>query len=125
MFDLPAPFRLAMKASEESTYRIKVGAVVCRKGRAQVTGTNCIKTHPTWANPDKHIKLSIHAEIQCLINSESEIMGDTIYVFRWGKDGTPGLARPCVDCMRELKRQGIRKLYYTVDHSPYFNFEEI
>lgn len=121
--ELPAPFRLAMKASEASTYRIKVGAVLCKKGRALITGTNCIKTHPTWANPDKHIKLSIHAEIDCLINSESEVLGDTIYVFRLGKDGMPGLARPCVDCMREIKKRGIKKIYYTIDHFPWYSSE--
>jgi deoxycytidylate deaminase len=114
-----------MKASEESTYRIKVGAVLCRKGRAQITGTNCIKTHPIWANPDKHIKLSIHAEIDCLINSESEVLGDTIYVFRWGKKGIPGLARPCIDCIRELKKRGVNKIYYTTDHFPFWSYEEI
>lgn len=117
-------FKLAQRQADQSLYKIKVGAVLSGK-RPLSVGHNKLKTHPQYADPERHTKISIHAEIDCLIKSDTSVTGDTIWVFRYGKDGNPGLARPCVDCMRELKSFGIKKIYYSVDHAPYWKFERM
>jgi tRNA(Arg) A34 adenosine deaminase TadA len=116
-------FRLARLESEKSTHDIRVGAVLAN-ARPTARGYNKIKSHPIWANPDKHVKISIHAEVACIIDSSTQI-GDTIYVYRVDKAGWPAMARPCIDCLRTLKEYGVRKMYYSIPHPPYYTFEEV
>jgi deoxycytidylate deaminase len=116
-------FRLAIEQSKKSTHKVKVGAVLANK-RPVARGYNKIKSHPIWANPSKHVKISIHAEIDCLMDSSAS-EGDTMYVYREDSLGWPALARPCVDCMKVLKERGIRKVIYSIAHPPYYKEEFI
>lgn len=120
---LPTPFRLAKQASFKSKHKTRMGAALTNKGKTTSVGTNRIKTHPRFANPNLHLKVSIHAEIDCIIRSK--VSGDTIYVYREDLEGKPKLARPCVDCMKALKEFGIKKIYYTVEHYPYWKEEDL
>jgi deoxycytidylate deaminase len=115
-------FRLAREESRKSTHRVQMGAVLSDK-RPTSRGFNKIKTHPKFANPSKHLKISIHAEIDCIMKSKSS--GDTIWVWREDLEGNPKLARPCSDCMKSLKAFGIKRIYYTVEHFPYWKEEDI
>jgi len=129
--DEPAPlcgnisyFRHARNMSLKSNYRIKVGAVLVI-GKSIVKGCNLIKSHPTYANPNKHTKVSIHAEISCLLKSkEFNKVGSKIFVYRETKDG-PAMARPCSKCMKELKSAGIKKIYFSISDYPYYESEII
>lgn len=125
LINLPTPFRLAKLASMKSTHRVKMGATITNKGKSYSTGTNKIKTHPTFANPSLHLKVSIHAEIDCILKSKSNVNGDTIYVYREDLEGRPKLARPCKDCIKSLKEFGIKRIYYTVEHFPYWQSEAL
>lgn len=116
--NLPAPFRLAKQASLRSKHTVKMGAALTNKGKTTSVGTNQIKTHPKFANPNLHLKVSIHAEVDCII--QSNVSGDTIYVYRADLEGKPKLARPCADCMKSLKEFGIKKIFYTIEHEPYW-----
>jgi deoxycytidylate deaminase len=116
-------FRIARDESLKSSYRIKVGACLSEK-RPVSRGFNKLKTYPIFANPMKHIKLSIHAEIACLMQSRAEYKGDTIYVYR-ERDGKPALSRPCPACMTALKEHGVKHIYYTIEHSPFYAYEQI
>lgn len=130
MLDVPPPldigfFRLARKVSKKSNYKIKMGACICNKKKVISVSENKIKTHPKFANPELNQKPTIHAEIGCLINAKSNLDGSSIYVFRENKWGKPMLARPCKDCMRQLKLNGIKNVYYSIEHYPYFIKERI
>lgn len=116
-------FRIAMEEAAKSTHDFKVGAVIS-KSRPVARGHNKIKTHPHYANPIRHKKISIHAEIDCLIDHSAKL-GNTIYVYREDKSGWPALARPCADCVKTLKEQGIRKMLYSTSHPPYYAEEEL
>lgn len=117
-------FRIAKEESRKSTHKIRVGAVLSNS-RPVSRGYNKIKTHPRFANPNLHVKVSIHAEIDCIMKSGSNITGDTIYVYREDLEGNPKLARPCIDCMKSLKEFGIKRVLYTVEHFPYWCEERI
>ncbi len=115
-------FRLAKKESKKSTHNIRVGAVLSNN-RPITFGHNKIKSHTKFANPSQHLKISIHAEIDCIIKSKSNKDGDTIWVWREDLEGKPKLSRPCSDCMKSLREFGIKKVYYTVEHFPYWKGE--
>ena len=121
IFEIPY-FKLARNEAKKSSYRIQVGAVLVNK-KPIVKGFNKLKTHPRFANPESYIKLSVHAEIDCLRQMKFQ---DTdrlsIYVYR-ESDGKPAMSRPCKDCMNELKLAGIRKIFYSVPIWPFWKME--
>ena len=108
------PFKYAKDESKNSDYRIKVGAVLV-VGKNMIRGFNKIKSHPRYANPEMHRKISIHAEIDCILKSRDyDIDGSSIYVYRETRDGDIANSRPCVACLKELKkkRSKVYLLYY-------------
>jgi deoxycytidylate deaminase len=112
-------FKLARQESLKSSYRIKIGAVLKTK-KATYKGHNKLKTHPRFANPEIHIKLSIHAEIDCIMKAK---YGEEIYVYREDRNGNPALSRPCENCRKELKNAGIEKIFYSIPNYPFWKME--
>lgn len=117
-------FRLARNTAPYSDCRIKVGAVISRKSPISV-GFNVIRTHPRYSNPDETNTISIHAEMVALIRAGFDVGGCDIYVYRELDDGSPALARPCNLCYNELKKYGIKKIYYTIGEFPYWRCEKL
>lgn len=117
-------FRLARSVSKFSDYKIKIGAVIVKK-KPISAAANKLVTHPKYANPNKTDKLSVHAEVRAVINSETSVEGSTIYVYREKKDGTPGLARPCKHCLAVLKDAGVKKIIYTTNEFPFWRSERL
>ena len=120
--ELPAPFRLARIAARSSTMHPQVGAVIV-KGKNYRVGYNKNKTHPEYANPEKHTRISIHAELDCL-NKTPLLDAEELYVYR-ELAGMPAMARPCNHCMRFIRDTEIRTIYYTIPHEPYWEQENI
>lgn len=122
----PSFFRLARDASLLSSHdRSKVGAVLVNK-RPMVFGFNKFKSHTKYANPNIHLKISVHAEIDCLIGvKDRDVKGWSVYVYREDCNGNVANSRPCEQCLAELKKKGIRKIYYTTRIFPYWNMEYI
>lgn len=120
------------KAKEEankSDLSTKVGAVLVL-GKTFITGHNKGKTHPEFANPQKHIRKSLHAELDCLIRARNNkfpdlvMTGGVLYVARELK-GVPAMAKPCEHCTEFLKKSGIKKVIYTIPRFPYWEEEEL
>jgi deoxycytidylate deaminase len=62
----------------------------------------------------QHIKLSIHAEEDAIINCNPKLSkGMDIFVIRIGKSNMLRYSRPCNSCIDKLKKKGIRKAYYS------------
>jgi len=40
--------------------------------------------------------------------------GATVYLVRLTKDGEWAMSKPCVDCMRALRRKDVNKIYYSI-----------
>ena len=120
-------FRLARRASKESDYRFKVGAVlISRSGRPISFGWNKNKTHPIFANPCKTMRRTLHAEMDCIKNIPAHDLKDaTLYIYREDLLGKIAMARPCEDCMENLKARGISVVFYSVRGNPFFRREEI
>lgn len=108
--------------AEKSQMHPQMGAVLVLR-KHTIGGYNKEKTHPTYANPEIHERKSIHAELDCLNNAPSLEEG-VLYVYRELND-MPAMARPCNHCMKFIKDAGIKKIYYTIPHEPYWESEEL
>lgn len=112
-------FRLARNTSRYSNCRVQVGAVISKKSPISV-GFNVVRTHPLYSNPDTMATISIHAEIVALISAGFDVRGCDIYVYRELDDGSPALAFSCSSCYNELKKFGVKKIYYTTNEPPFW-----
>lgn len=119
---LPSLFEVAKRESKKSKMRPQVGAVLVLD-KQRFTGYNKAKTDPKFANPEKHVRISVHAELDCLERGMF-YEGAEIYVYR-EIEGIPAMARPCNHCISFLREAGVEKIYYTIPHSPYWEEEEI
>jgi deoxycytidylate deaminase len=118
--DFPTNFRFAISQSRKSTMRDQIGACLV-VGKNVLKGYNKPKTHTAYANPNKHKRLSIHAELDCL-NKSTVAEGGDIYVYR-EVHGHPAMARPCEHCLSFLRDAGIKNIYYTIPDFPYWKKE--
>jgi deoxycytidylate deaminase len=116
-------FRLARNTLPFSNCRVRVASVISRKSPIAV-GFNIEKTHPRYSNPDESCTVSIHAEMVALIRAGFDVDGCDIYVYREA-NGMPALARPCNMCYNELKKFGIKKIYYSIGEAPFWKCEKL
>lgn len=116
-------FKLAKNVSKYSEHRIKVGAVLIRKGKPISVGFNKRK-----APNRKFITRfdTTHAEICALATSgKDEIKKSIMFVYREDKKGNVRMSRPCEYCMDELKKFGIKQIYYSTNVFPFWSMEII
>ena len=90
-----------------------VAAILKRKGCVIKIGENTDKTHPRFKRqyPDGSWASHMHAEMNVLRFAEP---GDEIEVMRFKKCGHfRTMAKPCLCCMSEMRRAGIKCVRYT------------
>jgi deoxycytidylate deaminase len=116
-------FKYAKQEAKKSDLHIKVGACLVI-GKSIIKGHNKKKTHTIFANPQIHLKTSLHAELACLVEGKN-VKGSSIYVYRETKNGKPGLSKPCEHCMSFLREAGIQFVYYSVSEFPFWRKEII
>lgn len=104
---------LAEKLAFFSQYpKYRLGAVITSKNHDLLSmGVNRHKTHPIQAKFKKE-RIFLHAEMDALTSCRGEPFH--IYVVRVMADGTLGLAKPCEDCMSVLKRNKIKRIYWSI-----------
>lgn len=104
---------IARKISYKSQYdKYRIGAVICDKSKILGIGFNRHKTHPKAPNKYKFL----HAEVDaCLGIKENLLDRATIYVYREKKDGTIGMAKPCVTCHGFLSAVGVKTMVYSTN----------
>lgn len=106
-------FRMAGKAACLSPFKQhRVGAVVVKGGRVLSTGYNEIR----WTQ--RFQKENVHAEEAAIVKlltagRPSSLVGADIYVSRFTRGGSIGLAKPCLNCQHLIRSVGIRRAYYT------------
>lgn len=113
--------RTAFNASSETdpACTFLIGAAVAFGNRVISTGTCSTKTHPQ--NPKVKAetpKTQLCAEISAVLHalrvvSKDKIKKCSIYVARQRRDGTTGIARPCIFCQTFLRELGIKNVFYT------------
>lgn len=58
-------------------------------------------------------KFTFHAEESALFKAGRRAKGKILYVIRFRKDGTIGIAKPCKDCEYMSKKYEIRRIFYS------------
>ncbi len=118
---IPSIFRLAKNVSKLSSHKYQMGACIVKNGNPISVGYNQIKSHPKgWHN-------GLHAEIAAIkCAGKDSLKGCSIFVYRENKKTKlPALARPCDDCMEELKKLGFKWIYYSTNSFPFWDCERI
>lgn len=120
-------FDAAQKASDDSDFKVHVGAVIAKGNVIAASGHSTEKTSPIQAHYNRQrrfedtgqlIQHKMHAEIQALSKLKNiDLHGMSIYVYRETADKNPALARPCEACMSALRDAGIKNIYYTGENS--------
>jgi len=124
--------RIAEAVSKTSTFRttmqhriVHIGAVIVKKNRIISVGKNSKKTHPIQKYYDRYLSYyndvkfqhHIHAEISAIVNSNEDLYGCTMYIYRcdatekWLK-----CCRPCNACYTLIKKVGIKRIVYTINN---------
>jgi deoxycytidylate deaminase len=89
---------------------IKGGPEYWGRGKTRTDPFHAMYGHNKWANCP-------HAETDALKRAsadETESLGDsTMYVFRLKRNGRPGLAFPCEDCVEAIRNFGIERVVYS------------
>lgn len=121
-YNLCRQFKVAKKVREKSNHAKKMSAVIIKHGRIISTGFNVQKTHPKYADGKK--SYSLHAEVNAILSSRTDLRGCTIYVYR-EIHGSPALSKPCNNCLKEIIFSGIKRVIYSVGYYPYFEIMEL
>lgn len=88
----------------------QVGCVIVNKDNHIIgTGFNgfpkgCVETEKNWERPEKY-KWVIHAELNSLLHSTSDVKGATLYTTLY----------PCPECSKAISSAGIKKVVYLDD----------
>lgn len=106
---------LARTIAETSFSRYRVGCVIARKTQPMYLACNdMLKTHP-----DRDPR-GMCAEFKAINRATTDIANMDIYVVRIKRDGSPGLAKPCVNCERDIRERSIRRVIYSTSEYPYY-----
>jgi deoxycytidylate deaminase len=106
---------LAIKAALNSTYpQWRLGACLVRGGSVLSIGWNSIQNDPALID-EADIRrglASTHAEIDA-INHAADPRGATLYVARITPGGSIGRARPCLNCLTNIRKSDIKSVWWT------------
>lgn len=100
--------RLAIKESEKSHARFKLGCVVAKGKKVIGRGYNSYHTHPRGSGKYQ----TRHAEVAAIMDAKRaghDLSSASIYIYRRGNN----LAKPCSDCQKLIDEVGIKKVYYS------------
>jgi len=104
--------RYAIRVSGDAPLqRYRLGCVIVKNGSPISCGVNNMnKTHPKAIDYQYPY---LHAELAAMIGvDERELAGSIAYVAR-RTSLTIGLAKPCPFCLEQMRRVGIKGVFYT------------
>jgi len=108
--------RFAENIALRSSSRFRVSAVIHDKRRILAWGYNSMEqTHPKAPT----LESKRHAEFVAILDYyrtfQKQPWGLSLYVHRLRRDGTKGLAAPCVHCQKSIYASGIAEVKYSED----------
>jgi deoxycytidylate deaminase len=114
-------FEAARAQANNSVYgKLRHGAVLVKGGSILNAGYNK-DDYTSYANryrPPDCGPATRHAEAECLLGiSKSQTSRSDIFVCRINNDGEFRLSKPCLMCHVLIKNAGIKRVFYTTNHS--------
>lgn len=110
-------FRIAQKEALKSSHKQhRLGAVIVKGGRILSTGYNELRPSKIIGTP------TLHAEASAILKLLKEkrihdLAGTNLYVSRYTRGGSVGIARPCNNCFDLIRSVGISRVYFTVNNA--------
>jgi len=96
--------------AHNSVMRYRLGAVLIKSGKIIGAGRN----HKKYSHMAKdHWSQTIHAEVDAILKSDKSPRGSTLFLSRILKNGSTALSKPCEACIRVMKEERIKSVYYT------------
>lgn len=100
------------------THQNIIATIYDKRGRVLSIGKNSYrKTHPFQSKMaikvGKPELIYLHAEIAALIKLKDWTKAYKIKIERYGKDGQPLLAKPCIICQEAINNSGIKIIEHT------------
>jgi len=93
--------------TSDTSRKAFIGAVAIRRDGVMVHSRNGITPRPVGKSPSSH-------EARILRKSGN---GAVVYVARLKRDGSYGMAKPCVYCMNALRARGVDMVYWTISNN--------
>lgn len=89
-------------------------------GKAAVYGVNSTRKSMKFRRnfPSGECGFDGHAETICIHNAlkkTQSVKGKDLWVMRFRRNGTIGMAKPCIPCQEAIRSVGIRRVHYTND----------
>lgn len=111
-------FQAAILAASKSSFRHRLGCVITKGNAIIESGTNAVNRHQGIVKTDSFAG-SLHAELDALSKAirngkAKQLVGASLYVVRLMKNNIDkGLALPCKSCYDVIRKQGIKRIYYS------------
>jgi deoxycytidylate deaminase len=104
----------AIEEALKSEYKIKLGCVIFNKNKIVSKGHN-YKQKSTRSITKKFLKweFSLHAEVDAIIKSRTELKGMSLLVVRINNNKKLMYAKPCKHCQEYIQFVGVKKIYYS------------
>ena len=109
----------ATALAELSDNKFRHGAVIRKNGKTISVGINHTINDPSMLDDaTAATNAAVHAEVAALnACRKTNLKGATIYVARISKKGEPRMSKPCLRCQAALRERGVKKIFYTLEHS--------
>jgi deoxycytidylate deaminase len=116
--------KIARRQCQKSTKKIKIGAVLVRKGRVLNKAHNNDKSHPLQKKlnnlrfSDEYFECcshTQHAEFRCLVpffNKGIDLSDCSLFVYRENSKGQLGNCKPCPACSWMIEQLNIKRVIY-------------
>ena len=113
---------LAVREAKKSVHKHRLGCVIFDKKRLLSSNYNqpfnySRKLHPRF----RYWPTSIHAEVATILSAKTDLKGASLLVVRLNKADQLRMAKPCDYCMRYIEFVGIKRVWYSINHYPYFD----
>ncbi len=103
--------QLLKNIASNSPVKYKHSAALLQGNKVITVGNN---KHLDIKYNNEGIKISIHAEIDCMSNCKN-VKGLDLIVIRVNKKGELRNSKPCQECLEKLRKKGIRNVIYSND----------
>jgi deoxycytidylate deaminase len=112
---------MAIKESQKSSYRHKVGVIIVKGSRIISKGYNDVRYKSTGSIKYSEFKESRHAERDAVSKlDKEEVKGTIVFIGRGYKNGEYALAAPCDCCLSMLIEMKVKRIIFSIPEEPYY-----
>lgn len=114
--DIPTSYHNAalemFKIIKDQKWRL-VAILASKSSPISIASNDLVKTHPFTHTFFEHRRR--HAEFRCLKKApSSRVDGSTMFVWRFLRNGSLAMAKPCPMCTEMMQEKGVKRVIYSI-----------